>query len=295
MLFDRIIDVKCTKNQVVIDFQFCQDSQKKLFLQVLDLPTLSIKDLVINLGDGKKYQFSLLDNRYCLGYYDLKLRKKIFCKDNSITKRSNLEQCYECMQKNQFNPFFYNTSQDDISSEQKERNNLPHSVYLASFGKKLIKVGITKTGRELSRAVEQGAISYAIIKKAENAYQARELESFINKQYEIPENISTLKKINALKIYSTDYSSAEKEIKVCLDKIKKDATFLDMKPYYSHLKEYDFAELEVLPKEAIGHLGKVEIEGIIGNALMCKKSHSNNAFAFNLKALLGIIAVEVCD
>ena len=134
--------------------------------------------------------------RRCIGWYDLSTFMPHSCPTSSKVK--NGTSCYACTNKTNYNPFFYNIPITQISSQQRKYNASPHSVYIASFGPNLMKVGISNSARLKERWLDQGAIYAREICKCADAASAREMEYFVSKKFSIPEQISTTNKVRSL-------------------------------------------------------------------------------------------------
>src|SRR5690349_6321107 len=86
--------------------------------------------------------------------------KSYVCPDQVMIDKK-FDVCPTCQQRTGFNPAFYHAS--SVSSQQEERNLEPHLLYLAHFGKGIVKVGISHAARNRSRLLEQGARSAIVL------------------------------------------------------------------------------------------------------------------------------------
>lgn len=150
-------------------------------------------------GKSKRLKFSFQDQlfslirfkgRYCIGRYDLKTFDSSPCPEKAALSEKN-NTCINCFRAIGFNPAFYNRSSEELSPQQKEYNEQPHNVYLAYFGLKTIKVGIAHYKRTLTRWCEQGARAATVIKKCYNAYEARDMESIVERKLNLPDAINS--------------------------------------------------------------------------------------------------------
>lgn len=179
----------------------------------------------------------LLKKKYCTGRYDIATRTSICCpaQKEVIGKQT---QCHACSQPKAFNPAFYRVSPDQLSLQQQAYNLQPHVVYLAYFGKQVIKVGIAHAKRIPTRWLEQGARAALVLQKMEDAYTARSLEERIHNMYNIPERMSSLQKERYLAL-PYHFTGASIELAACKEKMERglDMTFAghaieNLQPYY---------------------------------------------------------------
>jgi hypothetical protein len=116
-----------------------------------------------------------IKRRYCIGRYDLATFEVSACPDNTLldddAKKVRCDRCeYFCG----FNPSFYRT--EAVSPQQRAYNAQPHAVYLAYFGSRAVKVGISHERRLRTRLLEQGARAAAVVAVVANAFEARRIE-----------------------------------------------------------------------------------------------------------------------
>lgn len=146
------------------------------------------------LGQTLTLQFHTLQ-RFCAGWYDMANRQDFACPDvQTIDKK--YEQCPACQKRTGFNPAFYHAT--SVSKQQEERNLQPHLVYLAHFGKGLVKVGISHEARGTSRLLEQGARMALVLDTFPSAHIARQYEAQIASLPGIAETVQHRKKIELL-------------------------------------------------------------------------------------------------
>lgn len=141
--------------------------------------------------------------RFCTGWYDMRAGESHPCPDNASIG-GKYEECSACQQRTGFNPAFYNAS--SVSPQQEERNQEPHILYLAHFGKGITKVGISHAARGDARLLEQGARSAIILDTFPTALVARQYEAKIAAMPGIAETIQLRKKITLL---SQPYDKAD--------------------------------------------------------------------------------------
>lgn len=133
--------------------------------------------------------------RFCVGWRDLTTGELFSCPD-SQTLESKYEQCAACQNRTGFNPAFYHAT--SVSSQQEARNQEPHILYLARFGKGVIKVGISYAKRGISRLLEQGARDAIILDTFPSAHIARQYEAKIAAMPGIVETLQLRKKLSLL-------------------------------------------------------------------------------------------------
>lgn len=172
------------------------------------IPHLIIDDIV--KGSTKRSSIVVQDQhfsvefdtqKYCVGSYDIESFRTQSCPKQSKIS-SSYERCFPCSQLLQFNPSFYNVSADQLSEKQKKYNLEPHTVYLAYFGKEHVKIGIANSRRTQTRLLEQGARAALLIKKCEDAYKAREIESQVSSKTDITEQMRSDQKRKLIKTFN---------------------------------------------------------------------------------------------
>jgi len=160
----------------------------------------------------------LLKKKYCTGRYDLAKGTSICCPDQKeVTGKQT--QCDACSQTIVFNPAFYHFNTAQLPLQQQAYNLQPHNVYLAYFGKKLIKVGIAHAERLPTRWLEQGARAAVVLEKMPDAYRARSLEELIHNTYNIPERITSLQKERYLAL-PYHFTGASIELAACKEEME---------------------------------------------------------------------------
>lgn len=215
----------------------------------------------------KSFTIEKLNERYCVGTYDLSTLSHLPCQKNhklDLNSKTNL--CKECNNKVGFNPAFYNAKK--ISSQQLKYNETPHIVYLAYFSPAHIKVGIASKRRSLLRLLEQGARAAFILRTFPNAYLARELEAKLCKgYYNILERLMSNQKLKIIVENKYNSEAAKKSLNGILKQIdiKPESDFLQFDSNYFYENRYDLSNLEKAEKpafisgEAIGMIGDIAI------------------------------------
>jgi len=131
--------------------------------------------------------------RFCTGWHNLEDGSNHPCPDTSRLD-DKYDQCASCQQKTGFNPAFYNAT--SVSPQQEKRNSEPHILYLAHFGPKTTKVGISHAARGRTRLLEQGARSALILETFPTAHIARSYEARIAALPGIAETLQLRRKID---------------------------------------------------------------------------------------------------
>jgi hypothetical protein len=146
--------------------------------------------------------------RFCVGWRDLATGELANCPDTHAVD-AKYEQCAACQQRTGFNPAFYNAN--SVSSQQEARNQEPHILYLARFGKGVIKVGISYAKRGILRLLEQGARDAVVLDTFPTAHIARQYEAKIAAMSGIIETLQLRKKLSLLET-AYDHQEAEREL-----------------------------------------------------------------------------------
>jgi hypothetical protein len=176
-------------------------------------PTLSLE------GEGKAYRFNPIgqtlsitvdkEQRHCTGWYDMRESVSYPCPESAAID-DKYDQCAACQQRTGFNPAFYNAT--SISTQQEERNQEPHILYLAHFGQGIVKVGISHAKRNRARLLEQGARTAVILDTFPTALIARQYEAQIAALPGIAETLQVRKKISAMQQHY-DQVAAHQELR----------------------------------------------------------------------------------
>lgn len=207
-----------------------------------------------------------MSQRYCIGWGNIGTNERFACPDHHAVE-DKYEQCPVCQQRTGFNPAFYHAS--SVSKQQEERNQQPHILYLAHFGKGIIKVGISFAGRGNSRLLEQGARSALILDTLPTALIARQYEAQIAALPDIAETIQLRKKVSAFTL-PYDKNAAEQElltqreiIETRLSKQFAKNIVLHLDPLFfpsslpSFSDAYDCSSQQIISGEVIGMLGTI--------------------------------------
>lgn len=145
--------------------------------------------------------------RQCVGWRDITNGGRSACPD-SAQLEGKYEQCQACQERTGFNPAFYHAT--TVSAQQEARNQEPHILYLARFGKGTIKVGISYARRERSRLLEQGARDAIILDTFPSAHIARQYEAKIAAIPNIAETLQLRKKLSLIEqVYDHDAGKQE--------------------------------------------------------------------------------------
>ncbi len=208
--------------------------------------------------------------RYCTGRHDLGSGESIPCPLRSAPSDPNLEQCYACFSATGFNPAFYNAQQ--VSPQQRLRNRQPHAVYLVSFGKGTLKVGMTLAARRLSRLLEQGARLGAVLATFPDADAARELEESITRGYDVAESVRAARKRHLLGA-PFSLSDARRELADEIERVAADhpevdrhAPILELDEYYFDDGALDGTLTDLSATEPLAISGRCR--GMIGDVLL---------------------------
>lgn len=148
------------------------------------------------------------DQRFCIGWRDIAIGQQYPCPDSQLINKK-YEQCPACQNRTGFNPAFYHAT--SVSKQQEARNAQPHFLYLAHFGKGIVKVGISHAARGHSRLLEQGSRMAIILETFATAQVARHYEAKIAALPGIAETIQLRKKIDQL-AYPYDPQAASIEL-----------------------------------------------------------------------------------
>jgi len=236
------------------------------------------------------FSFELGSEKYCIGRYDIDTFDAFPCAYKSAIQEK-FQNCYKCYQTLQFNPAFYNSSPELISEKQKKYNLNPHNVYLAYFAENAIKVGTAHYQRTERRLLEQGARAAVILKRCQDAYEARELEEFIFTNYpHITEGVSSVQKKKYLKsIYNPEEAfQVLKQAKQQVSEaflLDKEEVFYDWQDRYIQSGAMSQSFLDISSQKEPQLRGKGI--GLIGDSLVIKQS--TQFYVVSLNKFLGRI------
>lgn len=155
--------------------------------------------------------------RFCTGWRDITNGEVFSCPDTQSVEHK-YEQCSACQNRTGFNPAFYHAT--SVSSQQEARNQEPHILYLARFGKGVIKVGISHAKRRLSRLLEQGARDALVLDTFPTAHVARQYEAKIAAMHGILETLQLRKKLSLIE-NAYDHKEGEDELRETKKRIEE--------------------------------------------------------------------------
>lgn len=223
--------------------------------------------------------------RYCTGWYDLASGTHAVCPE-AVVVDSAYTQCPACQKRTGFNPAFYNAN--SVSSQQEARNAEPHMLYLAHFGKGVVKVGITHAARNIARLLEQGARSALILDTFPTANIARHYEAKIAALSGIAEMIQHRKKQDLLRI-PYDSRNAEEELYATLDRIQSALGIAFDRPILHTLNAYYFPTktppLSNLYDSSPHSMTSGLVLGMVATTLIT--SHQESVVGFPMKKFVG--------
>ena len=155
----------------------------------------TVKSISLKNGDKIYINFNF-NKRYCIGILD-EYDNILKCNFNHVIEKGL--RCRECLDKD-----IYWKCAQCIGTEClniKARNfcfTNAHTVYLAAFTPKFIKVGVSWSPRFLKRISEQGASIALRIAECNSGFIARALERIISHELQIPDKMSMKNKKMAL-------------------------------------------------------------------------------------------------
>ena len=184
---------------------------------------------------GRTFSLRRLPHRYCTGSFDLISYRSAACELSAELllnpDQKDMNMCPHCQELTGFDPAFYNAS--TISPQQRAYNKTPHFVYMAYFSPQHLKVGISSETRGIDRLLEQGARVCAILKRFENADDARSLEADLCARADTFESMRLSAKVKLLSEYFNPHEAIESLKRRCaLLGIEPEGGYLDLTPYY---------------------------------------------------------------
>jgi hypothetical protein len=213
--------------------------------------------------------------RYCIGWGNIGTNERFSCPDHHEID-DKYEQCSGCQQRTGFNPAFYHAA--TVSKQQEERNQQPHILYLAHFGKGTVKVGISFAGRENARLLEQGARSALILDTLPTALIARQYEAQIAALPNIVETVQLRKKVTSFNL-PYDKVSAKQELLMQRKIIESHLGKQFAKNDVLHLDSLFFPTDAPLLSDAYDcsqqHIISGEVIGMLGTILFCKQQDTS--------------------
>lgn len=212
-------------------------------------------------------------DRFCTGRHDLDRERSEPCPRRARVFGANRLQCAECFGATGFNPAFYHA--EEISPQQRRRNQKPHFVYLAWFGPGVTKVGMSYAARGHGRLLEQGARLATRLGVFDDAQTARRLEAGIAERLGLREVIRASRKRHLLGCL-IDWSAAERELTEHVERVadafeetRGEAEILKLDRYYGE------PELLSRPLTDLGETRPATISGrclgLIGDALITEQ------------------------
>ena len=236
------------------------------------------------LGRTLTLRFNM-QQRYCIGWGNMATHERLVCPDHNRIE-SKYEQCAACQNRTGFNPAFYYAA--SVSKQQTAHNQKPHILYLAHFGKGVIKVGISYAARGNSRLLEQGARSALILGVFPTALVAREHEARIAALPGIAETVQLRKKIALLagiydeKAGATELLAARKNAEATLGVKFDESKVMALDSLYFPTKRPDLTESHNATDQSMLS-GKAV--GMLGSLLFCTQQET--LFFLPLKKYIG--------
>jgi len=281
-----------TTNLHIIDFKWKYSNQK--YQQVLELyDEVEKQTKNINL-ENYNFNFELSKERFCVGYSEK--GKYIPCKFNNVITSKSYSQCSYCTKKHGFvASFFFN---EEPNENIKEYLSQTHYIYLALFGHGVIKVGTAAESRRDVRLIEQDALAYCFIAKAQGM-EIQKIEKYISKKFNVPEFIKSSTKFKNLNF--DNKSNIEKELKDLAQRIVSNSSPKEFQDNFFDVKNIQVVDLRsflfnptTLPTQVEKELvlfGK--FEGLRGKYLIL--SLDEDLFAFDTKQIEGRKIVGYTD
>lgn len=218
----------------------------------------------LELGGQIRIQFQGIKG--CVGYNDGEEQH------SCINSALNTKQCPYCSFRDISRVY---TRMDLTGYEHLEEEiiNRPYSVYLAYFGSDVIKCGVCREERLLTRIKEQAAAYYVNLMKFENANDAYSMERVLQHSFGLRNavrNSTKLKVMNDIKL---------KLLEDTLKEIKATSPFSDYMLKNSKIEKIDYRlpEKFTISKDSIDG----EILGSRGSFLFFKNNGDN--FAIDMK------------
>lgn len=217
------------------------------------------------------------NTRHCIGKYDMFTFQDEPCSSNSLLTTKDIR-CQDCNRAIGFNPAFYNVRSSQISEKQQAYNTQKHCVYLAYFGKSLIKVGIAHYKRSITRLCEQGARAAVIMHEYDNAQKARETELMIKNNFQIPEVVNNSKKMKLIREIF-DYTDAKEKLLKLSDEFHRqiDSTAIETPKIYNFDQNYlgqNTLKKDIFDVSAVSPLSiSGKCIGMIGNILIVEQQN----------------------
>ena len=240
---------------------------------------------------GKRFSLEFdLSKKYCTGWFDFENRISQPCPEN-LEVDDKYDACVACQKRTGFNPAFYHAT--SVSPQQEKINQQPHYVYLAYFGPKTIKVGISQKDRGLRRLLEQGARLVMMLETFSSAIIARSYEEKISRLCKVREQIGRKQKISLLKnVFS--HSQGLSELQNTLEQIEsslgvkfENVELIETQDFYSQ-NLVDFSSA-ITPLESDKIAGTVV--AVVGS--LCIANHQGQNWIYDLKSFTGYRATQL--
>lgn len=225
------------------------------------------------LGSSKlegniKIQFQ--DIKACIGYNDGK--EQHFCANSAL----NVKQCPYCSFRD-ISRVYTRMDMRGFEHLEQEIKNRPYSLYLAYFGRDVIKCGVCREERLLTRLKEQGALYYIHLMDFNNADDCYSMEKLLQHNFGLKNavrNSTKLKVINEVK---------PELLNNTLDEIKNTSPFCDFVIPKTKVQNIDYnlpTQFNISNDSIDG-----EVLGSRGSFLFFKNNGEN--FAIDLKKKVG--------
>lgn len=242
---------------------------------------------------GQYIKIDILASKYCIGGFDSLTKRATSCPNKEKVSGKSIH-CPNCSGSIQFNPAFYHVVPSQLSQQQQTYNLQAHIVYLAYFGRDIIKVGIANEKRIRTRWLEQGARAAVILQRLQDAYAARVLEEYISATYNIPERITIKHKQQSLHM-PYYFEDASVKLSACRKAISDGLNSLSISEPIQDLQGAYFHESEPSPLYEVPKKGQYTVAGsglgMIGEMFI----YEQNGYYFiqPLKSLLGQAQVKL--
>ncbi len=172
----------------------------------------------IDLKPGQRIKIQLQGTRKCIGTYDWNKQARVGCvyRNAATIGRSQCSQC------ERIDTSYAAKTGFSRNVEEEELLSSPHFVYIALFGRDVIKVGVARQDRFPSRIYEQGAWAAQVVKSTDGK-TARVIERSIHTELQFPEAVQIERKIALFE----QMQSKEETIKK-LDELTSDDALLNL-------------------------------------------------------------------
>ncbi len=225
----------------------------------------------IPLRIGNYFSVGITQPKICVGYVGTDLNRHPCPAQEKITNGTQCKLCYQ-LDVNAVCSRCNGTSCDAAPELQSSCINTPTIVYIAGFKSGILKVGVTRESRGLSRWLEQGA-DYAIrLTTCPDGLRARKIEDYISQTFNITKVVhKSRKKIFGQNSFSFEWflesiNNKFGNVKSLLDCIISLNDVFDLTKYYGDTKFLGLPTEISIPK----HI-KDEIR-LVGNIVAIKGS-----------------------